>query len=648
MASTTYYDGLLTGDPIKKIQTGQFDFSSPMQERELSFSPNEMIQYQNQLMRENDWRLLKRNISESKQITTIILSGVNIDGEGLKNIGEIISSNSQIKNLKIEWNYLDEYSQEFDFFCDCVTKSSLIYLSLNNNKINSTLSRSLQKIIIYAKNLQFLDLRWNEIGNEGAKLIVSSLGNNKTLLELNLIGNKINGDTLRDVNEHMIRNKDFQSYLYSPDNVNYTKLKSDKKETNVLSDIDSTIPLKIIEKEKSISNEFKSRYDVQLIENAKLEKQNKEYEKLLELERQKLNEMKKNFDQSVGIESSNRKKAEDLIINLKEENSRLKIENENLRNEIDNIKDQCQKEKNSLNDIINQLKGSLERKDSEYSEKYNILNNEFQKINKTLNNSITKMVNESETLKKDFNVKNKNSYDEFDKKLRENEDEIQKLKEQNQILQKEISDLKKNSLDEKMDLEMQYKSREARLLDDEQNKNLMEKEGLLKRIKVLENTKEDLEGKLNDKKGSNQNLKSNPKDNEYVKYENQISELRSQNAQLLKNNGDLESEKSSMLIDLKAKENLINQYKNKTSDIDKIRDNLEREKNSYLIKKEKEFKKEKENFEIEKGKLNDKIRELENEIDVLRGRLDKFEEKREMIKEQMKRTLLNYVENNKI
>lgn len=66
------------------------------------------------------------------------------------------------------------------------------------------------------------------------------------------------------------------------------------------------------------------------------------------------------------------------------------------------------------------------------------------------------------------------------------------------------------------------------------------------------------------------------------------------------------------------------------------------------IKKEKEFKKEKENFEIEKGKLNDKIRELENEIDVLRGRLDKFEEKREMIKEQMKRTLLNYVENNKI
>ena len=648
MASTTYYDGLLTGDPIKKIQTGQFDFSSPMQERELSFSPNEMIQYQNQLMRENDWRLLKRNISESKQISTIILSGINIDGEGLKNIGEIISSNSQIKNLKIEWNYLDEYSQEFDFFCDCVTKSSLIYLSLNNNKINSTLSRSLQKIIVYAKNLQFLDLRWNEIGNEGAKLIVSSLGNNKTLLELNLIGNKINGDTLRDVNEHMIRNKDFQSYLYSPDNVNYTKLKSDKKETNVLSDIDSTIPLKIIEKEKSISNEFKSRYDVQLIENAKLEKQNKEYEKLLELERQKLNEMKKNFDQSVGIESSNRKKAEDLIINLKEENSRLKIENENLRNEIDNIKDQCQKEKNSLNDIINQLKGSLERKDSEYSEKYNILNNEFQKINKTLNNSITKMVNESETLKKDFNVKNKNSYDEFDKKLRENEDEIQKLKEQNQILQKEISDLKKNSLDEKMDLEMQYKSREARLLDDEQNKNLMEKEGLLKRIKVLENTKEDLEGKLNDKKGSNQNLKSNPKDNEYVKYENQISELRSQNAQLLKNNGDLESEKSSMLIDLKAKENLINQYKNKTSDIDKIRDNLEREKNSYLIKKEKEFKKEKENFEIEKGKLNDKIRELENEIDVLRGRLDKFEEKREMIKEQMKRTLLNYVENNKI
>ena len=47
MASTTYYDGLLTGDPIKKIQSGKFDFSSPMQERELTFTPNNMIQYQN-------------------------------------------------------------------------------------------------------------------------------------------------------------------------------------------------------------------------------------------------------------------------------------------------------------------------------------------------------------------------------------------------------------------------------------------------------------------------------------------------------------------------------------------------------------------------------------------------------------------------
>ena len=466
MASTTYYDGLLTGDPIKKIQSGKFDFSSPMQERELTFTPNNMIQYQNQLMRDSDWRKLKKEISESKEITTIILSGINIDGDGLKQIGQIINSNSQIKNLKIEWNYLDEYPEEFDYFCECVTRSSLIYLSLNNNKINSTLSRSLQKIILYAKNLQFFDLRWNEIGNEGAKLIVSCLGNNKTLLELNLIGNKINGDTLRDVNEHMIRNKDFQSYLYSPDNVD-GKLKTGKKETNVLSDIDSTIPLKIIEKEKSISNEFKSRYDVQLIENAKLEKQNKELEKLLELERVKLNEMKKNFDDSVNIESTNRKKAEDLIMTLKEENSKLKIENENLRNELETNKEEYEKEKNSLNDIINQLKGSLDRKDAEYIEKYNLLNNEYQKINKTLNNSISKMVNESENLKKDFNLRNKNSYDEFDTKLREYEDQIQKLKELNMQLQNEKSELNKNFLDQKLTLDIQYKNREARILEDE-------------------------------------------------------------------------------------------------------------------------------------------------------------------------------------
>ncbi len=647
MASTTYYDGLLTGDPIKKIQTGQFDFSSPMQERELSFSPSEMIQYQNQLMRENDWRLLKRNISESKQITTIILSGVNIDGEGLKNIGEIISSNSQIKNLKIEWNYLDEYSQEFDFFCDCVTKSSLIYLSLNNNKINSTLSRSLQKIIVYAKNLQFLDLRWNEIGNEGAKLIVSSLGNNKTLLELNLIGNKINGDTLRDVNEHMIRNKDFQSYLYSPDNVD-GKLKTGKKETNVLSDIDSTIPLKIIEKEKSISNEFKSRYDVQLIENAKLEKQNKELEKLLELERIKLNEMKKNFDESVNIESTNRKKAEDLIMSLKEENSKLKIENEELKNELETNKEEYQKEKNSLNDMINQLKGSLNRKDSEYLEKYNILNNEYQKINKTLNNSISKMVNESENLKKDFNLRNKNSYDEFDTKLRDYEEQIQKLKEANMELQNEKSELNKNFLEQKLNLEVQYKNREARILDDEKKKHLIESENLKKRIKTLENAKEDLENKLNLKKGPNQILKSNPKENEYVKNESKINELTIENGQLIKENKDLNSQIREKEIELATYESKINQLNNKMKDMDKLKENLNNNFKINMSKKENEFKKEKDNFEREKTKLNERIRELENEVEILKSRLDSIKEKRDLIKDQMKRVLLNYVDNNKI
>jgi hypothetical protein len=36
-----------------------------MQERELTFTPNNMIQYQNQLMRDSDWRSLKKTLSES-------------------------------------------------------------------------------------------------------------------------------------------------------------------------------------------------------------------------------------------------------------------------------------------------------------------------------------------------------------------------------------------------------------------------------------------------------------------------------------------------------------------------------------------------------------------------------------------------------
>ena len=89
-------------------------------------------------------------------------------------------------------------------------------------------------------------MRWNEIGNDGAKLIIAALTKNQNIIELNLIGNKINGDTLRQIAEFMAKNKEFQNDYVFRGKVEQPK----NKNQQIYNDIEQIIPLKVIEREK--------------------------------------------------------------------------------------------------------------------------------------------------------------------------------------------------------------------------------------------------------------------------------------------------------------------------------------------------------------------------------------------------------------
>ena len=52
-----------------------------------------------------------------------------------------------------------------------------------------------------------MDLRWNNIGNQGAKAILKGLNVNKAIMILELTGNKVNDDIMRQVNDFLVRNK---------------------------------------------------------------------------------------------------------------------------------------------------------------------------------------------------------------------------------------------------------------------------------------------------------------------------------------------------------------------------------------------------------------------------------------------------------
>ena len=642
--SVALNQGLLTGDTLSKLKHNFNTPNTKIQERELSINQNQILQIQNQFMRKENWESIKNQLASNDVINTLVLSGISINAEGIKILSDIIRTYPQIKNLKLEWNILYDFPNEFDQFCNAVTTSCIVYLSLNNNKINSGMCSSIQYMIANAKNLLYLDMRWNEIGNDGAKLIIAALTKNQNIIELNLIGNKINGDTLRQIAEFMAKNKEFQNDYVFRGKVEQPK----NKNQQIYNDIEQIIPLKVIEREKALSNEFKARYDVQLVQNAKLEKENRELSKNLEIERGKVLEMKKNYDDSLEIETTNRIKAEEVIVQLQEKISKLTIENNQLQSNYDDFVKKSTIEKDNLNLQLKSLQDTIARKEKNFEEKYNLLKNENEKINKSLNSTIAQISRDNEDKNKDFLEQSKKLITSFEKRIKEYEGIIEKLKKEKNQLQNELDDEKKNALDDKYALEEKYKNREAKIYNEEQTKFSLMKQELEHTIEKLQSENENLTQQIKNYQTNNKN--NVPSDSDHIGLYStdmdKFNEISVDNAKLSRKNASLESERSSMLIKMKAKDNEIKKLNEQIAQFDIYKDKLAQKSTEYAFKKDREVNREKELFQNEKLKLNEKIKELENENSKLKESMIKIENNIPKVKEQIKSTLLSYIDSN--
>ena len=613
----------------------KFDFSSPLLQRELEMTQGKYIEEQNKFMNDSDWENIFNELTQSKDIDSLILSGININNEGLEKLCNIIENFPQIKNLKLEWNYLNNYENSFSKLIDKIINSNIEFLGLSNNKINSSLCIYLQKLIKNSRKIKFLDLRWNDIGNDGAKELISELGTNRKIIEINLMGNKLDGKTLKETNDFLIKNCQFNNYLYTPDKVNY------KNEEEKNYDKDTLIPLGLIEKEKYFSREIKARYDAQLIENSKLTKENKEIEKLIEIEKNRLEEMKKMFEISTEKEKENRQQAEDTLISIKEELNKYKSKNELIKEEIRLKKKEDENEIKLLNANIESIQDEINRKEKEFNEKYSLLNNEYKKLNNELNNNIVKIVDENEKINKELQNKNEEDYDELLKQLKNLENENVELQMINSNLQSAINKNKKLLFEQKLNLEEEFNERENKFIIDEENNFLVEKDKLDYQLKNLRKTNEDLLKK-------NNNLNDNIKieiDLDEENNENKLNDLKKENDNLKMKNISLNSENLKLNTQIKIKENLINKNNNKLKELDVIQELNEKNTNDKLSQKNKDFQKIKNNFENEKNKLNERIRELENEIDNYKIKNLKIDENKLRIAEQIKKSINNFISN---
>ena len=325
------------------------------------------------------------------------------------------------------------------------------------------------------KDSNFLDLRWNEIGNEGAKALLSVLAKNNSLQDLILMGNKIDEEILKEINDKLNRNKNL-NYNYFVNNekgkgnnsqINYNKDPTVNFEEKLSHEPPFKNSIKFLEKEKEITEELKARYDVQIISNSKLEKRIKELEIMLNNERSKVDDIRNQTNKELQNEKDLRFRYEEQVLKLKEDSMKKEIEyNKNLQEleiKISNIfqeNSNFHNENKLLRDQNDRLRGT-------YEEKYKGLEENYIKNSNFLNETIDSMRSENEKIRKEFQDDLKNLHKDWERKFKGLDENYKNMKFHKDELEKEVSNYKKEFLDFKIDKEMEYKERETKLIEEE-------------------------------------------------------------------------------------------------------------------------------------------------------------------------------------
>jgi hypothetical protein len=444
-----------------------------------NYSERDTFQISNKFITPEEWDVIANLLVKSINYHTISISGINIDSYGLKKLAEILSVNKYIKTVKLEWNYLNEFNEEFDYVCEVIARgNNIVYLHLNNNKLNSLQTNSLSKIIKNNGVILQIDLRWNEIGNDGGKELSSALTSNNSIQELNLTGNKLSQEVMFELNEKLNRNKNFFYNLnFNKESNKVTKFPDYLQSNRNVSKFDNTYinyfrekdeeGKYFIEKEKEMTTEYKARYESQLINNANLEKKLKETEVILNNEKARFDDYKIQMTKELQNEKDLKMKYEEQILKKNEEFLKKEVEWKRIINELENKLSLLVQEKT---DTINEnfmLKEQMNRLKQAYDEKYKLLENQLENNNEFLTNNYNQLKVENDKNRKDFDEEIRRVNREWERKNKLLEEQLRSFKLNQEELEKNNSHLKKEFSELKLNKETEWKEKETRIYEEE-------------------------------------------------------------------------------------------------------------------------------------------------------------------------------------
>lgn len=288
---------------------------------------------------------------------------------------------------------------------------------------------------------------------------------------------------------------------------------------------------KILEKEKDLAEEFKARYDVQLIENSKLEKRIKELEIQLHNEIQKKTDYKEELNSLLEKEKNQTSKLEKYIIEMKDALSKSDLSS---RNQQSNHELELQKKNQEVESLmfqIKDIKDSLERSKNENKTKYEIIQKQFTDISNKYAENTKSMNNTNNELKRNFNDQISFQTENFISKLKTIEEENNNNKKTTDKLLKENQSLKTQIQNMILDKQIEINEKEKRITEFFENKHNNEIKSYNNKISTLNAINENLNNKINDL--SNSIIEIRQKQGEEIKLLNE-GEIKTLNEEVLK------------------------------------------------------------------------------------------------------------------
>ncbi|OMJ83411.1 hypothetical protein SteCoe_15680 [Stentor coeruleus] len=583
-------------------------------------------------------------LRENLGVHNLELRGNSISSEGLRQLASVFRGQNFIRSISLEWNNIGDGVGALTE--SLIYSSNLQNLDLRNNRIGPDGASYISRFIETSSSIVKIDLRWNEIGVLGAKKILSSISRSRSLKTIDLSGNKIPEDLILQIEQQLKGEEKFAKFedKYKPeDRFSRTEDRFPKSEDRSLRDDRSGTRSPARAREFSYNDELYSKYEAQMIANARNEAKINELEILLEQESRKVQEIRSDLLKDLDTEKARRSYSDEALMLYKEET--LKREMESART-IQELEAKINRQVNEKNMVILELENLQEQYDKLHSATQDRIRSLEEKLSQQERQS--RQADESgrqvlDRTKKEAEQKIYEISREYQNKLEIADENFRSVKNAKESLENEVKALKNQIVQIKAQAQEALNDQEFRIKDEETAKYNNAARNFESRIKNLEEARD------------NANKRFNEAQREYGANEKRALEQITNLDQALNTTREEKNDLTGRLQKVNAqKDNLANDLYVTKSALDRATleneqlNNAFKERNeAHILQLEKvcqEHALERKGLENNRDMLTEQIKSLENDLNRVKRDRERILKEHEYLAEALKQRVSSLIQ----